>query len=144
MKINIASSRLTGEVKRVEKKYYILLGILIGWVSYFIFPIEKPALTYFLGIFIGSLSLFYIRKEKYTHNIWIQIALWSIMIVLFPYYIVAGMAVGVGTHIGLDLLKKIVKGTKLGFYQQWMFTMFLILVNTIVVIGTAVGKFLSY
>ncbi|MGF7535395.1 hypothetical protein AAGG74_17225 [Bacillus mexicanus] len=128
----------------MEKKYYILIGILIGWASYFVFPIEKPALTYFIGIFIGSISLFYIRQEKYTHNIWIQLALWAILIVLFPYYFVAGMAVGIGTHIGLDLMKKLVKGTQLGFYQQWMFTMFLILINSIVVVGTAIGKFLSY
>lgn len=128
----------------MEKKYYLLVSILLGWVSYFVFPIEEPTVTYFLGIFIGVISLFYIPHEKYTHNVWIQLGLWTVLLLLFPEYIVAGLAVGIGTHIGLDLLKNIVKGTQLGFYQQWLFTMFLILVNGIVVTGMAVSKFMNY
>jgi len=49
-----------------------------------------------------------------------------------------------GAHIVLDQLKKLVQGTKLGFYQQWSFTMGLIFVNFIAVTGVAVGKFMNY
>ena len=128
----------------MEKQYYILISILIGWFSYFVFPIEDPALTYFLGIFIGVSSLFYIPNEKYTHNVWIQFGLWTLLLIIFPEYIIAGLAVGIGTHIGLDHLKNVVKGVQLGFYQQWLFTMFLIFVNTIVVTGVAIAKFINY
>ncbi|WP_456364082.1 hypothetical protein [Priestia aryabhattai] len=128
----------------MEKKYYILLSILIGWASYFVFPIEKPALTYFLGIFVGVISLFYLPKEQYTHNGWIQAGVWALVLLIFPIYIFAGLAVGMGAHIVLDQLKKLVQGTKLGFYQQWSFTMGLIFVNFIAVTGVAVGKFMNY
>lgn len=128
----------------MEKKYYLLISILIGWVSYFVFPIEEPTLTYFLGIFIGVISLFYIPQEKYTHNVWIQLGLWVVLLLLFPVYIVAGLAVGIGSHIGLDLLRKVIKNKQLGFYQQLLFTTILILVNGIVVTGMALSKFMNY
>lgn len=128
----------------MEKKYYILISILIGWASYFMFPIEDPALTYFLGIFVGVIGLFYIPNEKYTHNVWIQLVLWALLLVIFPEYLIAGLAVGVGTHLGLDRLKKIVEGAQLSFYTQWIFVMFLILVNSTVVTGITFSKFMNY
>lgn len=128
----------------MEKKFYILLSILFGWAVFFIFPIQEPALTYFLGIIIGTLSLFYIPYKKYTHNIYIQVPLWVVMLSVFPIYFFAGLAVGIGTHIALDRLKNIVKDTKLGFYQQWTFSMFLVLINFLTVTGYTIEKFMNY
>ncbi|WP_088363030.1 hypothetical protein [Bacillus cereus] len=128
----------------MDKKHYILLSILVGWVIQFVFPISEPSLTYFLGIFAGVLSLFYIPNEKYTHNVWIQSALWAVLLIVFPIYIIAGLAVGVGAHIGLDYLKSSLKKPYLGFRKQWVLTLALITVNTVFVTGVAIAKFLHY
>ncbi|MGN5650786.1 hypothetical protein [Bacillus sp. Brlt_9] len=128
----------------MDKKHYILLSILVGWVIQFVFPISEPSLTYFLGIFAGVLSLFYIPNEKYTHNVWIQSALWAVLLIVFPIYIIAGLAVGVGAHIGLDYLKSSLKKPYLGFHKQWVLTLALITVNTVFVTGVAIAKFLHY
>ncbi len=116
----------------------------MGWVIQFVFPISEPSLTYFLGIFAGVLSLFYIPNEKYTHNVWIQSALWAVLLIVFPIYIIAGLAVGVGAHIGLDYLKSSLKKPYLGFRKQWVLTLALITVNTVFVTGVAIAKFLHY
>ncbi|MED2737267.1 hypothetical protein [Bacillus toyonensis] len=128
----------------MDKKHYILLSILVGWIVQFVFPISEPSLTYFLGIFIGVISLFYIPNEKYTHNVWIQSALWAVLLIVFPIYIIAGLAVGVGAHIGLDYLKSTLNKPYLGFRKQWVFTLALISVNTVFVTGVAIAKFLHY
>lgn len=128
----------------MEKKYYILISIIFGWISYFIFPIEDPALTYFLGIFIGSISLFYIPNKKYTHNVWFQVCLWTVILLIFPYYIFAGLAVGVGTHIGLDAVRRKIKIGNLKLHQQWLFIMTLLFINSLLVTVIAIEKMMSY
>lgn len=130
----------------MRKYCYVLSALLMGWLSYWMFPIKEPALLYFLGAIIGVLALFYLPREEYTHNILYQSVIWVVLILLFPVYIVAGLTIGVATHIALDCVLDYAKQFKLqfGFYSRLICTFSLILVNAGVVVSVVLNKFINY
>lgn len=129
------------------KKYcYVLCSLLAGWSAYWAFPINEPAVIYFIGTIVGVLSMFILPREEYTHNIVYQSILWAVLILVFQSYIVTGLAIGVGTHIALDHALRLKQQFNLqfGFYSRLICTFSLIVVNTGVVVGVVLNKFLNY
>lgn len=130
----------------MKKHCYVLSSLLVGWLVYWLFPIQEPAIIYFLGTIIGVLALFMIPNKEITHNVVHQSILWSVLILVFQSYIVVGLAIGIGTHIVLDYVFKLKKQINLqfGLYTKLICTFSLILANTGVVVSVVLNKFLNY
>jgi len=116
----------------------------MAWIIFVVFPIEQATVTYFIGVIIGGLAMFYVPKEKITHNIFVQVLLWGILLYVLPIYIIAGIAVGVFTHIVLDLINENRKVKKLSFYQLRLLTVLLLTINSTIILSVLINKLLNF
>lgn len=85
---------------------YVTTSLFAGVVGYAVLPIDEPTLTYFFGAVLGSLLPMLPYQNKWLHSFWVFAAGSALLLALFPYYLVAGAAIGYGAHLLLDLFGK--------------------------------------
>jgi membrane-bound metal-dependent hydrolase YbcI (DUF457 family) len=92
---------------------YITASLFGGVVGYFIFPIDEPTLMYFFGAVLGVLLPMLPYQNKWMHSLIVYGVSAIVLLIIFPYYLVAGITIGYAVHLLLDLIGE--KGTML-FY----------------------------
>lgn len=90
---------------------YITTSLFVGVLAYFVFPIDEPTLMYFFGTVLGVLLPMLPYQNKWLHSSIVYGISSAILLILFPVYLVAGMTIGYGVHLVLDMFTE--KGSTL-------------------------------